>query len=93
MQVSGFVVDLARKCAEGFQMNWEKYLVNQLKIGCREVQDQGHEFHFSWLLILIAFLAWELPKGATFPDLSPFKSLATKFNTLWYSTNMSKQWQ
>jgi hypothetical protein len=38
-QVSGFVIDLARKCAEGLQMNWKKYLVNQLEIDCREAQD------------------------------------------------------
>jgi hypothetical protein len=74
-------------------MNWEKYLVNQLEIDCRESQDQGHEFHFSWLLILIAFVAWELLNDATFPDLDPFKPLASKFSTLWYSTDMSKQWQ
>jgi hypothetical protein len=35
-QVSGFVVDLAGKCSEGLQMNWAKYLVNQLEIDCRE---------------------------------------------------------
>jgi hypothetical protein len=34
-QVTGFVVDLARKCAEGLQMNWEKYLINQLELDCR----------------------------------------------------------
>jgi hypothetical protein len=60
-----------------------KYLVNQLVIDCREAQDQGHEFHFSWLLMLITFVAWELPKVATFPDLDPFEPLAAKFSTLW----------
>jgi hypothetical protein len=75
------------------QMNWVKYLVNQLKIDCREAQDRGHEFHFSWLLILIAFVAWELLEGATFPELDPFEPLAAKFSTLWYSNDMSKQWQ
>jgi hypothetical protein len=34
-KVSGFVVDLAGKCAEGLQMNWVKYLVNQLEIDYR----------------------------------------------------------
>jgi hypothetical protein len=53
-------------------MNWEKYLVNQLELDYREAQDQGYEFHFSWLLILITFIAWEMPKGATFPDIEPF---------------------
>jgi hypothetical protein len=92
-QVTGFIVDLAGKCAEGLQMNWVKYLVNQLELDCREAQDQGYEFHFSWLLILIAFIAWEMPEGATFPDIEPFEPLAAKFSTLWYSNDMNKQWQ
>jgi hypothetical protein len=54
------------------------------------VRDQGYEFHFSWLLILIAFIAWEMPEGATFPDIEPFELLATKFSTLWYSGDMNK---
>jgi hypothetical protein len=74
-------------------MNWAKYLVNQLELDCREAQDQGYEFHFSWLLILIAFIAWEMPEGATFPDVEPFEPLAVKFSTLWYSSDMNKQWQ
>jgi hypothetical protein len=74
-------------------MNWVKYLVNQLEIDSREAQHQGHEFHFSWLLILISFVAWELLEGATFPDLDPFEPLAKKFITLWYSNDMRKQWQ
>jgi hypothetical protein len=92
-QVTGFVVNLARKCAEGLQMNWVKYLVNQMELDCREAQDQGYEFHFSWLLILIAFIAWEMPEGATFPDTEPFEPLAAKFSTLWYSNNMKRQWK
>jgi hypothetical protein len=27
-QVTGFIVDLIGKCAEGLQMNWAQYLVN-----------------------------------------------------------------
>jgi hypothetical protein len=57
------------------------------------VQDQGYEFHFSWILILIAFIAWEMPEGATFPDIEPFEPLAANFSTLWYSSDMNKQWQ
>jgi hypothetical protein len=90
-QVFGFVVDLAGKCAKGLQMNWAKYLVNQLEIDCRESKDQGHEFHFIRLLILITFVAWELPKGTTFPNLDPFEPLVAKFSTLWYSNDMRKQ--
>jgi hypothetical protein len=74
-------------------MNWAKYLVNQLEIDCREAQDQGHEFHFSCLLILIAFVAWELLEDATFSDLDPFQPLVVEFSTLWYSNDMRKQWK
>jgi hypothetical protein len=71
-------------------MNWEKYLVNKLEIDYREAQYQGHEFNFIWLLILIAFIAWGLPKGATFLDIDPFEPLVVKFSTLWYSNDMNK---
>jgi hypothetical protein len=92
-QVSDFVVYLAGKCAEGLHMNWVKYLVNQLEIDCKEAQDQGHEFHFRYLLILIDFIAWELLEGATFPNIDPFEPLVVKFSTLWYSNNMNKKWK
>jgi hypothetical protein len=67
--------------------------VNQLEIDCKEEQDQGYEFHFNWLLILITFISWEMSEGATFPDIEPFKPLAMKFSTLWYSSDMNKKWQ
>jgi hypothetical protein len=74
-------------------MNWEKYLVNKLDQDCHEARDQGYEFHFSWLLILIAFISWEMSEGATFPELEPSKPLATNFTSLWYSSDMGKQWK
>jgi hypothetical protein len=92
-QVTIFVGNLAGKCTKGLHMNWAKYLVNQLELDYKEAQDQGYEFHFSWLLILITFIAWEMPKGATFPDVDPFEPLAMKFSTLWYSSDMNKQWK
>jgi hypothetical protein len=91
-QVTVFIVDLVGKCMEGLQMNWAQYLVNQLEIDFREAQDQGYELHFSWLLILIAFIAWELPEGVTFLDIAPFEPLAGEFCTLWYSSDMNKKW-
>jgi hypothetical protein len=92
-QVTRFVVNLAGKCTKGLQMNWVKYLVNQLELHCKEAQDQGYEFHFKWLLILISFIAWEISEGATFLDIDPFEPLAAKFSTLWYSNDMKKKWQ
>jgi hypothetical protein len=67
MQVTRFMVDLAGKCMEGMQMNWVSYLINELEKDCREAQDQGYEFHFSWLLVLITFVAWKMPEGASLP--------------------------
>jgi hypothetical protein len=92
-QVTTFVVDLAGKCTEGLQMKWVQYPVNQLKLDCKEAQDQGYKFHFSWLLILITFITWEMLEGVTFPDINPFELLHTNFSTLWYSSDMNKQWQ
>jgi hypothetical protein len=88
-QVTGFVVDLVGKCAKGLQMNWVKYLTNRLELDCREARYQGYEFHFSWILILITFITWEMPEGATFSDIEPFEPLAVKFGTLWYLNDMN----
>jgi hypothetical protein len=43
-------------------------------------------------MILIAYVAWELLEGANLLELAPFEPLAAKFSTLWYSTDMGKQW-
>jgi hypothetical protein len=71
-------------------MNWAKYLVNHLELDYRKAQDQGYEFHFSWLLILITFFYWEMPEGVTFLDIETLEPLAAKFTTLWYSSDMKK---
>jgi hypothetical protein len=34
-----------------------------------------------------------MPEGETFPNIEPFEPLAAKFATLWYSSDMNKQWQ
>jgi hypothetical protein len=89
-QVTGFVVDLGGKCVEGMQMNWASYLINELEKECREAQDQGYEFHFSWLLVLISFVTWQMLEGVTFPKFEPSEPLAARFSTLWYTNDMVK---
>jgi hypothetical protein len=74
-------------------MNWVQYMVNQLELDCRESQDQGYEFSFNWLLILIAFIAREMSEGATILEIKPFELLVAKFSTLWYSSDMNKKWK
>jgi hypothetical protein len=69
------------------------YLINELEKDCHKAHDQGYEFHFSWLLILISFVAWEMSEGAIIPEVEPSKPLAMRFTTLWYMSDMPKQWQ
>jgi hypothetical protein len=64
-----------------------------LEQDCREAHDQGYEFDFSWLLILITFITWEIPEGATFPEVKPLEPLFVKFIMLRYSSNIEKQWK
>jgi len=92
-QFTGFVVDLTGKYVEGMQMNWASYLVNELEKDRREAQDLRYEFHYNWMIILIAFVAWKIPKGATFPEIKPLEPLVARFSTLWYTNEMMKQWQ
>jgi hypothetical protein len=34
-----------------------------------------------------------MPKGATFSEIKPFEPLVVKFSTLWYLSDMNKQWK
>ena len=74
-------------------MNQVSYLINELEKDCHEAQDHGYEFHFNWLLVLIAFVAQKMPEGATFLEVEPSNPLATRFPTLWYTNDMSKKWK
>jgi hypothetical protein len=90
-QVTGFVVDLAGKCVEGIKMNWVSYLINELEKEFRKDQDKGYEFHISWLLMLVSFVAWKIHKGSTFSEREPSESLAARLSTFWYTNDMSKK--
>jgi hypothetical protein len=92
MQVMGFIFDLTGKCIEGIQMNWVRYLFNELEKDSRQAQDQGYEFHFNWLLILIAFVTLDMLEGETFLEFEPSEPLVARFTTLWYTSDMAKQW-
>jgi len=74
-------------------MNWASYLINELEKYCHEAQDLGYDFHFSWLIVLIAFVAWKIPKGSTFLEIEPSEPLAARFSTFWYNNDMMKKWK
>jgi hypothetical protein len=79
------IIDLIGKCVEGMQIPHQR-----VGEGLLQRKDQGYEFHFSWLLILIAFFTWEMEEGATSPEVEPSEPLAARFTTMWYSSDMAK---
>jgi hypothetical protein len=74
------------------QMNWANYLINKLEKDFHKARDLGYEFHCNWLIILIAFVTWKMPEGATFPNIKPSEPLDVRYSTMWYTNDMKKQW-
>jgi hypothetical protein len=60
-EVSAGVVIVATQCAKGSSMSWAPYLLNSFLEDCKDTQDWGSEFHYSWLLILIGLIGWKEP--------------------------------
>jgi hypothetical protein len=60
------VVAAATQCVEGTTLSWAPYLLNLFLEDCKDVQDLGTKFHYSWLLILIALIGWKEPKYSFF---------------------------
>jgi hypothetical protein len=52
------VIVVAAQCIEGTFMSWVPYLLNLFQVDCKGVQELDTEFHYSWLLSLIAFMGW-----------------------------------
>jgi hypothetical protein len=47
-------------------MSWVPYLLNLFLEDCKDAQDIGTEFHYSWLITLIAFMGWKEPRYVVF---------------------------
>ena len=62
VQCNSRVVACAQQCAEGVQMNWSLFLLNQLTEDAVVAQAGERSFSYSWLLILIALVAWMEPE-------------------------------
>ena len=69
-EVTGSVIKLAIEVTKGIDFNWSLFLLNIFLQDCAHVQDDAnHSFHFSWLLILMAFMGWRDPPHTQFPNL------------------------
>jgi hypothetical protein len=65
-EVPAGVVVVATQCIEGTSMSWAPYLLNLFLEDCKDVQDLGIEFHYSWLITLIDFMGWQEPRYVVF---------------------------
>jgi len=61
-EVLALVVYLVVQCTKGVQYNWAKYLCHDFLEYCHKSQDDGKVFHYTWLLLLIALMAWRMPE-------------------------------
>jgi len=61
-------------------------LLNLFLEDCRDAQDSGTKFHYSWFLILIALVAWEEPKYPSFCDRRGKFHIA-RYITLWHNAD------
>jgi hypothetical protein len=60
------VVVVAAQCTEGTSLRWEPYLLKLFLDDCKDAQDLGTEFHYSWLITLIAFMRWREARYVNF---------------------------
>jgi hypothetical protein len=62
-------------------MNWATFLVNQFLIDCIEAQEKGMEFHYAWLLILIALVGWKEPGDYQFLKTTSRGNAVARYET------------
>ena len=66
-EVTGSIIHLAVQVAEGEEFNWSLFLLNVFLADYLQARDEmNHSFHFSWLLILYAFVRWREPPHTQF---------------------------
>jgi len=57
-EVPAGVVAIATQCANGTMLSWVPCILNLFLDDCKDVHDLGTNFHYSWLLIMIALVRW-----------------------------------
>jgi hypothetical protein len=62
-------------------LSWAPYLLNLFLDDCKDAQDLGTEFHYSWLIVLIALIGWGEPTYSHFCDRVG-KFHATRYTSL-----------
>ena len=53
--------------------------------------EANHPFHFSWLLILCAFVGWKEPPNTQFPQIASGAPRGVRYASLWDNNNQAKK--
>lgn len=77
------IVSLARHCSKGVQFSWGRYMCREFLDGCCEAHEEGKPFHYAWLFLLIALIAWRAPEE--FPTMDLDICEAMWYASLWAS--------
>jgi hypothetical protein len=83
------VLATTAQCSEGILLSWAPYLLNLFLDDFKDAKELRIEFHYSWLIILIALVGWEVPKYIIFYPRAG-KCCATKYVILW-NTSATKE--
>jgi len=84
------VIATVTQCAKGSLLSWAPYLLNLFLEDCKDAQDMGSNFHYSWLIILIELVGWGEPKFNEFYQRLG-KCHGTKYKTLWHTSYPNKR--
>jgi hypothetical protein len=58
-EVLVMVVTAATQFVEGTTISWDPYFLNMFLDDWKDAHDMGIEFHYSWLIMLIAIMGWK----------------------------------
>ena len=88
--VPSYVIRVAGQCAKGGCFNWAQHLRDKFMSNVCESQEQGNAFFYSWLLFLIALVAWEAPKELVIPLLNLGMCEGARYAHLWDSKDAQR---
>jgi hypothetical protein len=75
---------------KGSLLSWDPYLLNLFLDDCKDTQDLGTKFHYSWLIVLITLVGWGDPTYSAFYKRTK-KCHATRYTTLWKTSDMQQR--
>ena len=63
-EVPAPIVSIAANYAKGYSYKWTAYISREFLADICDAQEKGRDFHYSWLLVLIALVGWREPAEA-----------------------------